>query len=359
VLKVSLVMAVYNGEEFLKEALDSALSQSYPDLEIIVVNDCSSDNTGTILDSISDTRLKVIHLEQNQGAASALNTGIRQATGDWVAIQDADDNNLPARIEEQVKYLKNNPQLVGLGTHIVCIPGSGNVSKDRLTEVENCKNLFITDENIRRYIYSDCPFTHSSMMFSKDVFWEVGGYCTDYKIAYDYDLWLKLLEKGNMENLPKALVQYRIRSDSLSHSNGHATVNEIQIALSRAIYRNLSRGKEDLPRVILIGPLESCENYRDNIASVCRLVVAGLAGEDRKNEVAAALTQFQKGEADAIIVLNGCKKQTILKYLTENGLVLNQQVFNLYNSFSAAKQRFYYRDMAKGGKSLKSLQNQR
>jgi glycosyltransferase involved in cell wall biosynthesis len=85
VMKVSLVMGVYNGERFLNETLDSILAQTYSNLEIIIVDDGSTDSTAEILNSIKDERLRIIHLDKNRGVANALNVAISQAKGDWIS----------------------------------------------------------------------------------------------------------------------------------------------------------------------------------------------------------------------------------------------------------------------------------
>ncbi len=328
---VSVVMAVCNGEAYLKESLDSVLSQTYENIEVIIVNDGSTDCTKIILDNIDDKRVKVIHLEQNQGAANALNTGIRETAGEWIAIQDADDNSYPTKIEEQVKYIIEHPYLVGIGTFIECIPGSPDISEGQLYGVAGNKNSFVTREQIREKLFWGCPFTHSSVMFSKDVFWEAGGYDTDFKIAYDYDLWLRLLEKGEMENIPKVLLQYRIHNKSLSNLDSIATANEVQIASSRAICRLLSKSKERQPKVVVIGPTRGCENYIEKIAPASGLRVEVLKNENSTSLVHYEIKKLSVGKIDAIIVLDGRKQESILKYLKRKNLELNVQVFNLYN----------------------------
>ena len=328
---VSVVMTVYNGETYLKEAIDSVLSQTYENFEVIIVNDGSIDSTKMILDNIDDKRVKVIHLEQNQGAANALNTGIRDAAGEWIAIHDADDNSYPTRIEEQVKYVLEHPSLIGVGTLVECIPGSSYVSEDLLFKVAERRNSFITREQIREKIFWGSPFTHSSVMFSKDIFWEAGGYDTDFKIAYDYDLWLRLLEKGEIENVPKVLLQYRIHNKSLSNIDSIATVNEIQIASSRAIYRLCNSSKKSLPRVVVIGPPKGCKNYRDNIAPASGLSVDALVSENSTRLIPYGIMRLKDGKADAIVVLDGTKQDSILQYFKRRKLELNVQVFNLCN----------------------------
>lgn len=328
---VSIVMAVYNGEKFLKDALDSVLSQTYSNIEIIVVNDGSIDGTMEILNAIDDNRLKVIHLEKNQGAANALNIGITHAMGTWIAIQDADDISYPTRIEEQVKYIAEHPELVGVGTLIDCIPGGTGISDALLRGVAKNKNLCVSREDIRNKIFWSCPLTHSSVMFSKAIFGEVGGYCTDFKIAYDYDLWLKILEKGEMENVSKVLLHYRINKNSLSNKDGIATINEVQIASSRAISRFLNKGKEYQPKVIVIGPLKGCKNYKRYIAPVSGLNVEDLIYDDWSRQVPKAIKKLKTGKIEAIILLDGYKSYKNLQYLKTNKIELNKKIINIYN----------------------------
>lgn len=330
-VKVSLVMGVYNGEEYLKEAIESILGQTYPNLEIIIVNDGSTDSTKNILDDINDKRVKIIHLEKNQGAANALNIGIIQAKGSWIAIQDADDNSYPTRIEEQVKYIVKHPELLGVGTFIECISGSSGISDEHLRHVAKSRNSLVSREKIRDIIYWGCPFTHSSVMFSKNVFLKVGGYNPSLKIAYDHDLWLRLLEIGEMENVPKVLLQYRIHKQSLSHRDDMATVNEIQISSSRGIYRRFNRNRCYPPRVVVIGPKKACRNYNKYVAPVTGLEVKAFIYKDWNKQIPYFINMIKKRKINAIIVLDGYEHESIIKYLEENKLNLNDQVFNIYN----------------------------
>jgi glycosyltransferase involved in cell wall biosynthesis len=328
---VSMVIAVHNGERFLKEAVDHALAQTYPHLEIIIVNDGSTDSTKVILDQIHDSRVRVIHCEKNQGAANALNIGIKEARGEWIAIQDADDNSYPNRIEEQVNYIHQHPSLVGVGTLINCISGDVDVPDEAYEGTKNYKNSIIKRKGIRKVIYFSCPLTHSSVMFSKPVFKKVGGYDSTFNIAYDYDLWLKLLEKGDMELVPKVLIDYRIHRGSLSNSNEVRTIDEVQLASSRAIYRKLVQEKQHQPKVMIIGPQKGCENYIANVAPKSGLQVVDMIYKNRNKQVKLAIQKFKKGEIDAIIVLHDDQRQKIVRKLEEGRLKLNKAVYALYN----------------------------
>ena len=328
---VSMVMAVHNGERFLEEALENALAQSYADFELIIVNDGSSDSTKQILDQIQDNRVQVIHLERNQGAANALNLGISQARGDWIAIQDADDNSYPTRIEDQVNYIQEHPQLVGVGTWIKCISGDAEIPDSVYEGLTTWRNQHTSREEIRNIIYWGCPLTHSSVMFSKDVFWEVGGYDPRFKIAYDYDLWLKLLEKGEMEKVERVLLDYRIHKGSLSNKDGLATVNEIQIASSRAIFRAFHQVKGRLPKVIVIGPERGCRNYKARIAIKSGIKVEKLIYKNKRRQIPDVVQKLKEGNIDAIIVLDHDKKDLTIDSLSNFGLQQNKHFYLLYN----------------------------
>lgn len=330
--KVSMVMAVHNGEKFLSETLDYALVQTYPNLEIIIVNDGSSDGTKQMLDEISDERVRVVHLEENQGAAHALNTGISEAKGEWIAIQDADDHSYPERIAEQVKYIQDHPQLVGVGSFVKCISGDPDIPDSVYGGLTQSRNTHNSRDEIRKIIFWGCPFTHSSMMFNKKVFWEAGGYDTRFKIAYDYDLWLKLLERGELEKINKVLLDYRIHKGSLSHKNGQMTVDEIQLASARAIFRKFQREGQEQPKVIVIGPAASCRNFQEVIEPLSGLKIERMIYKKTwRKKIPFAIDNLRNGVADAIIVLENRKKNLMVAKLTKRGLKLNKHFFVLYN----------------------------
>jgi hypothetical protein len=168
-------------------------------------------------------------------------------------------------------------------------------------------------------------------MFSKDVFWEVGGYDPHLKIAYDYDLWLKLLEKGDMEKVNQVLLDYRIHKGSLSNKDGLATVNEIQIASSRAIFRAIHQVKGHLPKVIVIGPERGCRNYKARLAIKSGIKVEKLIYKNKSKQIPSAVQKLKEGNIDAIIVLDHDKKDLIIESLSKSGLQLNKHFFLLYN----------------------------
>lgn len=331
-IMVSVVMAVCNGERFLKESVGSVLKQTYANLELIVVNDGSIDKTKEILDNIEDKRLKVIHLEENKGAAAALNTGISRARGTWIAIQDADDISYRTKIAEQVKYVRTHPHLVGVGTLVEYIPGDSSISKSFIKWLTKNRNAVIKRRQIRKTRYYISPLTHSTVMFAKAVFWEVGGYNPEFKILYDYDLWLRLLEKGEMEKVPKTLLKYRVLGSSLSRQNRINTTNEIQAASSKAICRLLGGNSQYQPRIVVIGTQKACERYFRYTAPFSGLIVHALLYEDIDKQVNRAIKSIKAKKADAIILLGCDKGEKLMRRFERHGLELNKQIFNIYSN---------------------------
>ena len=232
---ISVVMSVYNGEEFLRESINSILTQTYKNFEFIIINDGSTDNTRSILDSISDSRVKVIHLNENKGVAIARNTGVDMSKGSWIAVQDADDISFPTRLEEQVNYIITHPEIVAVGSHIECVEGKEKTSNYVTHGIENFHNSFQTSEQLKNERFRSCPLAHGSTAFSKEAFLKAGRYDPQYRILQDYDLWMRMFQLGSIEIVPKQLYQYRVISNSLSHTDQIAFCNEKNVISTKYI----------------------------------------------------------------------------------------------------------------------------
>jgi len=206
--RVSVVMAVYNGERFLRQAIDSILSQTYADFEFIVINDGSTDGTAEILNSYADRRLRVL-TQPNMGLVKSLNRGIAMAGGDYIARMDADDISLPQRLELQAKWLDGHPQTAVLGTANLVID-----ENDRPIGRHSHPTRSVAIEHA--LLDGFCPLCHGSVMFRKACFDQVGGYRERFRHAEDYDLWLRIIERHRTRNLPDLLYQYRLVLDSIS-----------------------------------------------------------------------------------------------------------------------------------------------
>ncbi len=126
--KVTVLLPVYNGARFLRQAIDSVLSQTWKDFELLVVNDGSTDGTAAILESYSDPRIRILSNVQNIGLTLSLNKGLQSARGEYIARIDADDIALPIRLEKQVSYLDQHPEVGLVATGVKVIDERGHVT---------------------------------------------------------------------------------------------------------------------------------------------------------------------------------------------------------------------------------------
>ena len=207
--RVTVVMAVYNAAQFVREAVASVLAQTYRDFELVVVDDASSDGSLSILRSFDDPRLRIIHHDANQGAALSRNDAMAVAYGELVAIMDADDVCAPTRLERQVTFLDANTQvgLVGCGVYDNIETNGGVLYTSYLPE---------HNATIQRTLMKQWCFLHSSIMFRKTLFQAVGGYRKAFEPAEDHEFVLRILEHCQAHNLYERLVSYRLNPTGLT-----------------------------------------------------------------------------------------------------------------------------------------------
>jgi glycosyltransferase involved in cell wall biosynthesis len=237
---VSVALTVYNGSAYLREAVESILSQTYRDFEFIIVNNASTDETLPYLQSLKDPRIKLIHLETNQGQTRALNRAIQEASGRWVARMDADDLSMPERLAVQRGYLSTHPKAAVVGSWTDEIDNQGRHLK---------RMKYPTDPwEIRCHLLSDGDLTHRclahpSVMFLKKAVVEAGGYNEQVAYAQDYDLWTRLSRQHELHNVGQVLLNYRSLTGSTSRRNLDTMKQELDGIVSRnvvALYPDLS-----------------------------------------------------------------------------------------------------------------------
>ncbi len=209
---VSVVMSVYNGEAFLPEAIESILGQTLREFEFLVVDDGSTDRTAEILAGYAsrDRRVRVVRHE-NKGRAASLNVGIGLATGKYIARMDADDIAMPYRLEEQMEFMERHPEVGLLGGAIELINTAGHVIKTSRPPLE--------DSEINSTMLRYNPMFHPTVVMRKEVALAAGGYRKALLDGDDYDLWLRMGERGRLANLGKTMVQYRVHSEQVSIRN--------------------------------------------------------------------------------------------------------------------------------------------
>jgi len=209
---VSVVMSVYNGGNYLHEAIDSILEQSFADFEFVIVDDASTDRSLEILKDCAarDSRVHVVLNERNLGLTRSLNKGITLARGELIARMDADDVSLPQRLEKQVAYLSSHEDCVVVGCRILSIDPDGDPIRREL-QAESHDGI---EWALFRGFGGGIP--HPTAMFRRAAALAVGGYREDLRVTQDLDLWLRLAECGRLANIPEILLHYRRHLDAIS-----------------------------------------------------------------------------------------------------------------------------------------------
>lgn len=199
---VSVVMSVFNGELYLREAVESILRQSFRDFEFIIIDDGSTDKSGGILDAFqsTDARVRVFH-QENRGLIGSLNRGCGLALGKYIARMDADDIAVGDRLQRQIAFMETHPEVAVLGGAVEFIDQTG---KTLGIAQYPCHN-----REIQRALLDSNVMWHPSVLIRKTAFVAADGYrnVTD---AEDYDLWLRIADRFRLANLNAVLLRYRI-----------------------------------------------------------------------------------------------------------------------------------------------------
>lgn len=232
---VSVVMAVYNGERYLADAVESTLSQSFADWELVVVDDGSTDGSSRILAeyAAADPRV-VVHRQENGGMAAALNQGLDLARAPLVARLDADDLSLPGRLEQQHRFLRDHPEVGMVGGQAAIIDRNGR-------EVAEARYP-LDDKAIRDQMKRTTAFVHSSVMIRREVLDRTGGYRSQFDSAEDLDLWLRVAERAQLAHLPEKVAAYRIHPEQTSNK---IELQAVRILAARESARRREAGLDD------------------------------------------------------------------------------------------------------------------
>ena len=241
---VSVVLAVYNGERFLRCALDSLVSQTFTDFELIIVDDASTDRTPSILDDYTDPRLVRMANSENAGQTPSLNKGLQIARGELIARHDADDISHPERLRLQVEAMRSDRNLALLGTAYERIDRRG-----RLLEKVSPPT---TNERLQKRLEEGNIFCHGSVIMRRDLLEKVGGYNDYFSVTQDYDLWLRLAEHGELANLPHALYQFRFDGASVSRQKRSLQLAYRRLAWDLARKRRAGQPESPLPDDVLL-----------------------------------------------------------------------------------------------------------
>lgn len=233
---VSVVMPTYNSERFLGDAIESILNQTFRNFEFIIVADKSSDRSDLILNNYAkkDNRVKVF-MENEKGLIASLNKGCRLAKGKYIARMDADDISLPHRLEKQVQYLEEHPEIGILGTGIRYIDEAGRLGKS----VRNPGDPKL----IKFYLHLENCIVHPSIMMRREAIERLDFYNPEAIHVEDYDLWARATSVTQVSNLHDVLLEYRIWGGGISSHNSlsrdQAVVKLRQSMINKLINRQV------------------------------------------------------------------------------------------------------------------------
>jgi glycosyltransferase involved in cell wall biosynthesis len=301
-------MPCYNVAHFLISAIDSILQQSYQHLELILINDGSTDTTQSICEQYKekDHRIQLINNPSNLGLVKSLNIGIAACKGSFIARMDGDDISEKQRIEEQLHFMLTHPEIAVVGSGAIAIDLHGQSAK-------KSNPIYLESSTLAFSAYFTQPFFHGSIMAHAAVLKE-----NPYERTYteDFDLWLRLVQQGKqLANIPTILYRYRNNPEGVSNSNSLLQVkahNEASwIQLQKKLGRNLNKEAVNIANNRPIEPVQ-LSHFKEALRLLAELYVL----QDSKNT--ELKRYYQRQQID--IGIQAFKKGTDL--LTKSYLLL-------------------------------------
>lgn len=232
---ISVIMPVYNCEQYIEDSILSVLDQSFSNFELIIIDDASDDNTLKIIKKLNDPRIKLIEKPRNTGYTNSLNMGLKLAEGEFIARMDGDDICLLNRFEKQLAFMRSHPDV------IVCGTGYSVIGK------EDIKLNPESHEEIKLELLRGNCIVHPSAFIKKSILQKYKLFYDDQmEPSEDYDLWIRLLGYGKLHNLPEALIKYRVHVNSVSRKKAKQQEENAAIAKIKLLeYLKLELSKED------------------------------------------------------------------------------------------------------------------
>lgn len=213
---MSVVMPVHNEVFFIDQAVESILNQTCKNFEFIIIDDGSTDDTWSILNQVSDSRVRLFR-QENHGITATLNRGLKLAHGRYIARMDADDIAAPSRLADQFRYIEEHPEVVLVGSNCKVINARGQFVREAHFPESHSALM-------RHLEQGRSPFPHPSAMFNAKAARQVGGYNPSFLVAQDLDLWLRLSKMGKIACIQKNLLFLRKHDDSISSVNRRSQI---------------------------------------------------------------------------------------------------------------------------------------
>lgn len=228
--KISVLIPSYNHSKYLHKTIESVLQQSYPNFELLIYDDCSTDDSKKVINSFKDERIKACFYYKNVGTVRNLNRLIADATGDYIAILGSDDIWKPEKLEKQLSFLQSNPQIAACFTWAEVIDNNGDICSDS----DVAKQVFnVSFENqgewIKAFYDSGNHICHSSVLIRKTIQDELGAYNIAYRQLHDFDFWTRLILKHPIHILKEELVLYRRDINNKSSVSSNEQKNIVRL----------------------------------------------------------------------------------------------------------------------------------
>lgn len=254
---ISVILPVFNGEDYLKEAIDSILTQSFGNFELLVINDGSSDRSLQIIQRYDDPRIRIINNEKNLGLVRALNIGISTARGKYIARHDQDDKSHVDRFEEQ--YLKMEKEGLDIcGTSWSTMHSDGSLQSSQMVP--------LSAETIFACLATTVPFPHGSVMMKVDFMKEYALKYDEQYLAEDYSLWIRFAQsQARFANIDKRLYFYRMHPQSLSKINKGLYSKSSKLLRRDFVRKNIVRANQVLSKLSLKSDILAIFNDREII----------------------------------------------------------------------------------------------
>lgn len=205
--KISVLMCVYNAENYLKDSIESILNQTYKNFEFIIIDDGSTDSSRKILEFYAHKDARIILFNQkNMGLTKALNRGIAVSKGKYIARQDADDISYLDRFEKQIRIMDADDLVVLMGGSCDDLYSDGSTGK---------WSSYSHDE-LQKVVFLKTPFAHSTAMMRADICKELGGYDENFKTSQDTEFWMRFAKKGTIAMIEEPILLRKIMAGSIS-----------------------------------------------------------------------------------------------------------------------------------------------
>ena len=323
---VSVVMPVYNGALYLREAIDSILSQTHSNLELIIINDGSTDDSEQIILSYTDKRIVYLKNEVNSRICVTLNRGLDIARGKYIARMDCDDISVPERLLKQLEYLEEHPSFGVIGSDIIVF---GKDVKEKLFTFEHDKNICKAG-----LLFNTC-FAHPAVMMRKNLLDDYNfRYDDSYRGLEDFELWYRMSKHTELVNIPEPLLHYRKHKSQETQNVSPIVVKKLYEFLSERVSEYVSLEKDELALVDAYSRCDWGIFNNENVftlLSIFSRIVHSIPVTQNKNFKRGMKITLSK--AIAFAVMNSKNVTTSRRMLYSKSLFMGVMPFDWYLKF--------------------------